>query len=460
MRKSVSLALSGWFFGASLIVSLVSYGAAEITPALSQKADTYLLIEALDLADKEKLNETTPAKIYKAVIKGTATERPKPGTTKETIAGDDGRQTDLWVQVPDGRFKKYGLIIMLHGYGRNGRELLIYGEPLTSTNYTVGYGKFAARNGYIVVGPNALKPLADKSNPDLPPQILGQPTQHWWTYRSDGFVMAIINKLQARYPIDLNRVVLSGMSMGGWGSWNLGMRFPDRFSAIIPFAGGLSMGDYATDNIQSDYYPLIDNLKWLPSYSVHGDQDNIVPARFSQLLEEELLSRKYDHTYDEIEGATHFLSFDQNGPMMQRATKWLKPRKRILHPPEVIHTIIDEDHGRQHWLRIDERIDKTKAAKIHGTIAKKNTINIESENVASFTIFIDNQRLREKSSITVNHNGDQVHKGKVAESTDALIESWKDRRDPHLLHTRMIIIGADEEEKPKDDPAKESRHGR
>lgn len=419
-----------------LVISI--FIATPLAPAISSTstllatpttADTYLLIEALDGEDRKKLAETTPAKILRAVTKGVPIERPEPGTRKEKISGTDGRQTDLWVHVPSGRVKKYGLLIMLHGYGRNGRELL-----------TVAYGKFASRNGYIIVGPEAKKPIAGKSNPDLPPQILGQPTQHWWTYRSDGFVMAIVDQLSARFPIDHNRVVLSGMSMGGYGTWNLGMRFPDRFSALLPFAGGLSMADYTTDTLNEQYSPLIDNLKWLPSYCVHGDQDNIVPTRFSQLLAEALKEREYDHTYVELAGSNHFLNFDENGPMMQAATKWLRPRKRILHPPEVIHAIIDDDHTRQHWLRIDARNDDKQPARIHGRIGKKNSIEVESENVDAFTIFVDNDRLREKSSITVNHNGKQVHKGKVDESIDALIESWRGRRDPNLLHTRMITV--------------------
>lgn len=444
MRSLVPLFIALWLSVALLLPGTTApISAATTSPrvaldATSVAADPYLLIEALDKGDKKKLAETTPAKILKAVTKGAPVERPEPGTREEKITGADGRQATMWVRVPSGRIKKYGLLIMLHGYGGNGKQLL-----------TVAYGKFATHNGYIIVGPEAMKPLAGKSNPDLPPTILGEPTRHWWTYRSDGLVMAIVDQLSERYPIDRNRIVLSGMSMGGWGTWNLGMRFPDRFSAIIPFAGGLSMRDYGTESLDDEYSHLIDNLKWLPSYSVHGDQDNIVPTRFSQLLAKELKERKYDHFYDEITGASHYLDFDENGPMMKRVIKWLSPRKRILHPPEVIHAVISEDHPRQHWLRIDARSDDSKPAKIHGKLARGNRIDIESENVDAITVFIDDKLLRERSSITVTHNGETVHKGRVKETIEALIESWRGRRDPDLLHTRMITIDADVEEDKK-----------
>ncbi len=129
------------------------------------------------------------------------------------------------------------------------------------------------------------------------------------------------------------------------------------------------------------------------------------------------------------------------GPMLTKVSKWLTPRKRILHPPEVTHTIISDDHPRQHWLRIDHRTDATRSARIRGRILKKNRIEIETENVDAFTVFIDDERLDEKRKIVVTHNGDAFHEGKIEESIDALIESWRGRRDPGLLHSRMIRGG-------------------
>ncbi|NRA75578.1 MAG: hypothetical protein HRU16_06510, partial [Planctomycetes bacterium] len=206
-RSPVLACWSLWLLVALVVPFTVVPAVTPIAPAASVATaavadDAYLLIEALDKGDKKKLAETTPAKILKSVTKGAPVERPEPGTREEKITGADGRQANMWVRVPSGRIKKYGLLIMLHGYGGNGKQLL-----------TVAYGKFATHKGYIIVGPEAMKPLAGKSNTDLPPTILGETTKHWWTYRSDGLVMAIVDQLSERYPIDRNRIVLSGMSM-------------------------------------------------------------------------------------------------------------------------------------------------------------------------------------------------------------------------------------------------------
>ena len=116
------------------------------------------------------------------------------------------------IDGPAGRHRSYGLILMLHGYGGNGRSLV-----------TRSYQNFANKNGFIIVSPDAKKPAKGKWNEDLPEQLLGTPTQHWWSYRSDGFVNGLIDDLCWKYPIDRNRVVISGMSMGGgvrssWGA--------------------------------------------------------------------------------------------------------------------------------------------------------------------------------------------------------------------------------------------------
>ena len=75
-----------------------------------------------------------------------------------------------------------------------------------------------------------------------------------------------------------------------------------------------------------------------------------------------------------------------------------------------------------------------------------NKIVVDSENVKSLTIFVSNRLLKEKNKITVEWNGKEVHADKVKETHEALIESWKDRRDPFLLHTRMIQLGQPESE--------------
>ncbi|OUU20526.1 MAG: hypothetical protein CBC13_10635 [Planctomycetia bacterium TMED53] len=394
------------------------------------------LLTALDEGDLEALSKASPSKIIKTLGRTVPKGRLKPGqTTQIEFSAEDGRDTRVSIYGPAGRHRSYGLIVMLHGYGGNGRS-----------SVTRSYQNFANKNGYIIVAPDAQRPAKGKWNEDLPEQILGTPTRHWWSYRSDGFVNGLIDDLCWKYPIDRNRVVLSGMSMGGFGTWNLGSRFSDRFCALAPLAGGLCMRDYETDDLDERYKLLLGNLRWLPSYFVHGNTDNLVPVVFSEMIEEVLLERDFDHVYKELDGIGHQLDLRGGGTILPDIHQWLTKKRRVLEPAEIEHHALTTDHGRQHWVRIDSFDADKQPARISAKVEKGNKINIESDNVKSLTIFVCNKLLKEKNKIFVEWNGKEVHSDKVKETREALVESWKDRRDPFLLHTRMIQLGQSESE--------------
>ena len=46
--------------------------------------------------------------------------------------------------------------------------------------------------------------------------------------------MALVEGLQENYPIDPNRVYLLGLSMGGYGTWQAALEYPEKFAAIVP----------------------------------------------------------------------------------------------------------------------------------------------------------------------------------------------------------------------------------
>ena len=440
---------SGRFFLLPLIFLLLlgglssapAFAATGSTTPAAETSTTADLLTALDEADMETLSKSTPVRILKTLGRTAPKGRLKPGqTTQMEFTAEDGRDTRVSIYGPAGRHRSYGLILMLHGYGGNGRS-----------SVTRSYQNFANKNGYIIVSPDAQRPAKGKWNEDLPEQILGTPTQHWWSYRSDGFVNGLIDDLCWKYPIDRNRVVLSGMSMGGFGTWNLGSRFSDRFCALAPLAGGLCMRDYETDDLDERYKLLLGNLRWLPSYFVHGNTDNLVPVVFSEMIEEILLEREFDHVYKELDGVGHQLDLRGGGSILPDIHQWLTKKRRVLEPAEIEHHALSADHGRQHWVRIDEFEEDKKPAKVVAKVEKGNRIIVDSENVKSLTIFVSNKLLKEKNKIIVEWNGKEAHADKVKETHEALIESWKNRRDPFLLHTRMIQLGQSESDEA--DPA-------
>jgi predicted peptidase len=71
--------------------------------------------------------------------------------------------------------------------------------------------------------------------------------------------------------VDLERVYLTGLSMGGFGTWDWAMRDPLRFAAIVPVCGG---GDERQAH----------RLGSLPVWAVHGAQDSVVPVQRSRAM--------------------------------------------------------------------------------------------------------------------------------------------------------------------------------
>lgn len=140
--------------------------------------------------------------------------------------------------------QRWPLILFLHGAGERGDDInkvKVHGPPKL-----IEQGKDLP---FIVVSPQC-------------------PTESWWTEQLDALT-ALLDDIQAKYAVDPDRVYLTGLSMGGFGSWALGCRHPERFAAIAPICGG---GEWF----------LAPRLKNVPVWVFHGAKDNVVPIRESQ----------------------------------------------------------------------------------------------------------------------------------------------------------------------------------
>lgn len=140
--------------------------------------------------------------------------------------------------------KTWPLLIFLHGAGERGDKLDLV--------------KFH--------GP----PKLAEAGEDFPfiiisPQV---PERSWW---KPALVQLLVEKIVAEYNVDNKRIYLTGLSMGGFGTWDTAMRFPELFAAIAPICGG---GDTT----------MIANLKNVPVWNFHGAKDDVVPLERSEVM--------------------------------------------------------------------------------------------------------------------------------------------------------------------------------
>lgn len=158
------------------------------------------------------------------------------------------------ITYPEGysenKNQNYPLMIFLHGSGERGTDISkvkIHGPP---KKIEAGYS-FPA----IVVSPQC-------------------PNDVWWdTERLEELLQYIL----ASNRVDKSRIYLTGLSMGGYGTWAWAIEHPEHFAAIVPICGG---GD--TKHIS--------NIKDVPNWVFHGAQDNVVPLQKSQEMVDALIA--------------------------------------------------------------------------------------------------------------------------------------------------------------------------
>lgn len=148
--------------------------------------------------------------------------------------------------------RRWPLILFLHGAGERGTnvwQVAKHGPPHEVT----AHPDFP----FILVSPQC-------------------PSGRVW---SDEVLLGLLDDIERRYRVDLGRVYLTGLSMGGYGTWSLGMKYPERFAAIAPLCGGGEMISLLLST--SEKAPA---LKTLGVWAFHGAKDPVVPASESQRM--------------------------------------------------------------------------------------------------------------------------------------------------------------------------------
>ncbi len=177
-------------------------------------------------------------------------------------AQNDVRQTAQSIpseQTPDGKLhfwlylpskykqqpqKRWPLLLFLHGAGERGSNLqrvLRHGPPKL-----IHAGKDFP---FIVVSPQCPGGMNWKT---LAPSLI-----------------KLLDHLEATYRVDRSRIYVTGLSMGGYGTWHLAALIPQRLAAVVPICGG---GDPQT----------APKIKSVPVWAFHGARDRVVPPERSE----------------------------------------------------------------------------------------------------------------------------------------------------------------------------------
>lgn len=154
---------------------------------------------------------------------------------------------DLLVYTPksfNDEKKRWPLIIFLHGSGERGNDpnrLKVHSLP-----------KIIDKDDhfpFIVVSPQC-------------------PDGKRWNAES---LNAMLDEVLTKLPVDTNRIYLTGLSMGGYGTWKFAIAYPERFAAVAPVCGWGHLED-------------VEKLKNKPVWIFHGAKDDVVPPSESEKM--------------------------------------------------------------------------------------------------------------------------------------------------------------------------------
>lgn len=319
---------------------------------------------------------------------------------------------ETFISNMDGSVQYYAINSPLNVFASDNKPALflsLHGAGVEAINQAHAYGR---KNWGFIVAPTNRRPY-------------GYNWENWG--RLDA--LEVLKIAKEKFNTDDNRVYLTGHSMGGHGTWHLGINYPDQFAAIGPSAGWISIWTYRikgmTDSSEiksiltrstkhSDTYAFSTNLKQNGVYVIHGDADDNVPPEQARSMVENLSNFHKNFIYYEHPGAGHWWDdSDEPGadcvdwtPMFDYFAHHSVPGKERIKIIDFI-TANPAISSKSNWIEIINQLQQQKLSNINIRLESGNkkfvgtTNNIETlaldasmfspENTIS--VELDNQKL-------------------------------------------------------------------
>jgi pimeloyl-ACP methyl ester carboxylesterase len=171
----------------------------------------------------------------------------------------------------DDAAKRWPLIICLHGGSRRGTDLKrLYADGIPDQIYR------GREFPFVIVAPQCPKHLR-------------------WS--SENWFESFFAEVTGKFRVDLDRVYLTGASLGGSGTWYLAVKYPEKFAAIAPLCGFTRHMDYIGKNIA--------RLDDMPIWAFHGKMDTVVPFEETEEMVRKLEGKGKDLKFSIEPAAGH-----------------------------------------------------------------------------------------------------------------------------------------------------------
>lgn len=206
----------------------------------------------------------------------------------------DGQTYRYQVFVPASRFRtgKPPVVLFLNGSGERGRD--------------------GVKQTMAGLGPYLRQHADDFPALAVFPQA---PEGTEWTEAAGPVAFAALDAAVREFGGDPDRIYLTGMSMGGYGTWELALQQPDRFAALVPVCGGITVDwsdarpglrAHSVAAAADPFAAAAQRLKDVPVWIFHGGRDDVVPPAQSRRMDAALKAAgARDARYTEFPDANH-----------------------------------------------------------------------------------------------------------------------------------------------------------
>jgi predicted esterase len=343
---------------------------------------------------------------------------------------------NYWVQTPPeyDPYRRYPCIVTLHGAGQappEGRaraqiDWWAGGYDKTTNTRPLGH---ATRNGYIVIAPEWSRE---------------HQRQYEWSAREHAAVLLPLRDACKRFAIDVDRVFLTGHSMGGTAAWDVGLSHPDLWAGLIPIVA--TPGRYI-----SQYW---ENGKYVPMYFVCGEKDSFKYACGTD-WDKYLTKSGYENDVTIVEylGRGHEWFFDE----IQNLFTWMGLHKRDFFPkkftvqslrpwdnffwwvetgdPLEVSTILPAE-----WGENPKPAKTPRAAETKTSMLAPNGVRVASGSCGKLRVWLSPELVTFDNSLKVDLNG-KVQR-KVQPKVETLLEDVRTRGDrQHPFWAKVELRG-------------------
>jgi predicted peptidase len=140
---------------------------------------------------------------------------------------------------------------------------------------------------------------------------------YWWPMEAmEKLALDALSSAMKEFNGDNKRLYLTGLSMGGFGSWHFAARYKQKFAAVVPICGGVAVSaqlrkafpelrNAPTRDGAEVYAEMAKKIGRTPVWIFHGAKDDVVPVEYSRKMNKALKAAGGNARYTEYRGVGH-----------------------------------------------------------------------------------------------------------------------------------------------------------